>query len=612
MREYPHAPRRRLQPLLILGFCAALAACGGAPPRAGDTRTSGPDPVALPGEQPAEQPSYSQQLPPSAHSAVFRRAETALGNFDWMRAEMELADLEEPLSIDDRAYRRYLSARAAWLRGDTDGADELLAAPLPAGTAPALAVMTANFQRHMRQMSGDYLASARLGSRQLTQFPNHPQAGALKRSIWRDLERLPATSLAAANEADAPQWRAWLELAAISARGEDEGALRKDLQQWRERYPDHPAANPLPGGLDALLAPATQNDGRKKVALMLPLSGRLAPAAKAVRDGYLAAYYAARAAGDDGRELLVLDTHAAGGAVTSYRDAVQRGATMVVGPLSKQAVAELGNATERPVPILALNRAEQPLPPASTALVQMSLAPDDEIETLTQLAYGRGARRALVVRPAGDWGDKMEATLRDYWQALGGNFTTTATYASPEAYSDTIQQAFNLGASLQRARDVRSMLATNIEYTARRRQDFDAIFLLSSSPEEARSIKPLLAFHYAGAVPVYATSSIYSGIPDHRDQDLNGIILADLPWFLGASPRLRVAIAAGDTGSDSYARLNALGADAYLLQSRFGQLRAGPDALLRGNTGLLSMDPQLRILREPRAATFDGGELKSL
>ena len=111
-------------------------------------------------------------------------------------------------------------------------------------------------------------------------------------------------------------------------------------------------------------------------------------------------------------------------------------------------------------------------------------------------------------------------------------------------------------------------------------------------------------------VPVYAISSIYSGIPDARDRDLNGINLVETPWLLGANPELRVAIAAGDTGSDNYTRLNALGADAFLLQSRFSQLQAGPDALLRGNTGLLSMDPQLRIQRELSLATFDGGALE--
>ena len=80
--------------------------------------------------------------------------------------------------------------------------------------------------------------------------------------------------------------------------------------------------------------------------------------------------------------------------------------------------------------------------------------------------------------------------------------------------------------------------------------------------------------------------------------------------IVGSSPELRVAIAAGDTGSDSYTRLNALGADAFLLQSRFMQLQAGPDALVRGHTGLLTMDPQLQIRRDLPLATFDGGAIK--
>jgi hypothetical protein len=215
------------------------------------------------------------------------------------------------------------------------------------------------------------------------------------------------------------------------------------------------------------------------------------------------------------------------------------------------------------------------------------------------------------VRPAGDWGNKVQQALQTRWAALGGTVTNSVTYTSRDDYSNSVKSALGLPASEQRARDVRSMLATNIEFTARRRQDPDVVFLLSRNGAEARSIKPLLAFHYAGDLPVYATSSIYSGIPDARDRDLNGINLVEIPWLLGSNPGLRVAIAAGDTGSYHYTRLNALGADAFLLQSSFRQLQAGPDALLRGDTGLLSMDPQLRIHRELSLATFDGGALKS-
>ena len=246
---------------------------------------------------------------------------------------------------------------------------------------------------------------------------------------------------------------------------------------------------------------------------------------------------------------------------------------------------------------------------ASGAFVQLSLAAEDDARRIAELAYGRGARRALLVRPAGAWGNKVTQVLRQRWTELGGSIAANAAYSSQEDYSTQIKNALNLAESEERSREIRSMLATNIEFTARRRQDIDVVFLLSRSGAEARSIKPLLAFHYAGSLPVYSTSSIYSGLPDTRDKDLNGINLVDIPWLLGSNPALRVAITAGDTGSDNYTRLNALGADAFRLQSRLGQLQAGSRALVPGDTGILTLNSNQQILREPSLATFAGGKL---
>jgi outer membrane PBP1 activator LpoA protein len=403
------------------------------------------------------------------------------------------------------------------------------------------------------------------------------------------------------------QWFGWLELATL-ARNSTPGNSR-DLATWRANNPDHPAALDLPGGLGHLLT--GESAPLRKAAVLLPLSDRLAPAGKAVLDGYLAAYYAARDQGGAPSEILVVDLDRYESALSAYEDAIAQGAGLVVGPLSKASVGELGTLAERPVPILALNRAEQVLPASGSALVQMSLAPEDEAARVAEIAFGRGARSALIIRPAGSWGDKVDNALRERWSELGGRLAASTSYTGREDYSAAVKTGLDVDSSEQRARDIRAMLAANIEFTARRRQDLDAVFLLSRNGAEARSLMPLLAFHYAGSVPVYAMSTIYNGVPDSRDKDLNGINLVETPWLLGASPGLRVAIAAGGTGSDNYARLNALGADAYLLQSRFTQLQAGPDVLLRGNTGFISMDPQLRLHRELSLATFEGGAIRA-
>ena len=546
-------------------------------------------------------------LPPSEHSMAFNSAEQALARFDWMAASVALEDIpDETLTLNDSVYLAYLQARIAYARGLQAQALVQLEQLAYPGMNMALRYRTLNFRRHIIEMSGDNVASARLADQILRLAPQADSA-ALKRSIWRDLQRLDAGQLQAARAATTDmQWWNWLDLALITRADPAESAGA--LSTWRDANPQHPAAQPLPGGLDYLLQPGPPVD---KIALLLPLSGRLAAAGKAVRDGYLASYYNARPSGRADFEVLIIDLDSYASANIAYDDAHSQGANLVIGPLSKKAVAELGTRPDRPIPILALNRTGQVLPATGSPLVQMSLAPEDEAIRIAELAFGQGARSALVLRPAGNWGNKMEDALRTRWAALGGTVADSGSYASRDDYSNSIKTVLHITASEKRARDVRSMLATNIEFTARRRQDPDVIFLLSRSGAEARSIKPLLAFHYAGSLPVYAISSIYSGIPDPRDRDLNGIHLVETPWLLGSNPNVRVAIAAGDTGSDSYTRLNALGADAFLLQSRFSQLQAGPDALLRGDTGLLSMDPQLKIHRELSLATFDEGALRA-
>ena len=589
----------RLWPTLAL---ALLAACASPTP----VITPEPEPpVVVKDEADAEPATVAPlQMPSGRWDAEFSSAESSLARVDWMQAEQTLAAVKAPLNTDETARRDYLLARAAFLRGDEALVERLLEGIGDDGPATALLLQRDDLARQVASLAGRWLESARIGTGQLGLGADDTL---LQRQIWHDLNRVPVPELTdALAQADAGNWQGWLQLALLNATADSLGELQAGLQQWRREHSEHPAATALPGGLE-FLSEALQP--LQKVVLLLPLGGRLEPAARAVRDGYLAHYYAARARGDASHDVAVVDTDTFPSTVAAYQHAVANGADLVIGPLSKEGVTELGQFSPRPVPVLALNRVDEPVNQDVSALVQLSLAPEDDAERIAELAFGQGARRALVLRPAGSRGARLEDVLRQRWQALGGSIAATAGYSSPEAYSDQIKTALNLGASEQRAQDIRSMLATNIEFTARRRQDIDVVFLLADTPAEARSLKPLLAFHYAGTLPVYATSSIYSGLPDPRDRDLSGARLVELPWLLGSHPSLRVAIAAGGTGSDDFARLNALGADAWLLQSRFAQLQGGADTLIRGSTGLLRLDPGLRILREPQLATFDGSEL---
>jgi outer membrane PBP1 activator LpoA protein len=565
-----------------------------------------PPPVEAP--KPVTPERTSLTLPSTAYAAQFREADQLLTDNQWMAASEVMANIPpEEASDTDRVYLGYLQARIDYLRGKPDQALAQLDTLVYPGMNGGQRYRILNLQRHILEMQGHYLESARLGD-QVLRLATADDAPPLKRNIWRDLQRVGTAELkqAAATASDM-RWQGWLELALLTR-----APLAVQLQSlplWRQNNSQHPAARPLPGGLAYLI---NTPQAAQKVAVILPLSGRLAPAGRAVRDGYLASYYASRESGGPQYDILVLDQDSYGSASVAYDVALAQGANIVVGPLSKEAVAELGSRAERSIPVLALNRldAEDSVMQGSSAMVQFALAPEDEARDIAELAYGQGARSALVIRPQGEWGSKVAQALFERWQTLGGTIANSVTYSGREDYSASVKEALGLPASELRAQAIRDILATDVELNARRRQDIDAVFLLSSNGAEARSLKPLLAFHYAGSVPVYAISSIYSGTPDPRDRDLDGINFVETPWLLGASPELKGAIAAGKTGTDSYTRLNALGADAFLVQSQFGQLQAGADALFRGNTGLLSMNPQLQIQRELVLTTFDGGAIK--
>ena len=603
MRHTNSGQPSKLTQIAILALTVLLSGCAGSPQK----EEPQPEPTPPEQQQPAQKPEMSLDLPPSQFSNVLNSAEKSLAEFDWMQASITLQKMPSGgLTVNDDTYVSYLQARIEYIRGNQSQALSQLDQLDYRGINPALRYRILSFKYYILETQGDWLASAQLAD-QIMQGTRTYTAAAWKRNVWLNLERTDEQQLLAAqSNAIDPQWRAWLSLALISR--ETGGEKQRDLAQWRNVNSLHPAANPLPGGLDYLLASSTQNG---RVAIILPLSGALAPAGKAVLNGFLAARYADTAIGQKDNELFVMDVAKFPSASIAYEEALQEGAGIVVGPLSKPALADLATLAERPIPILALNRIDAAPLAAGSALVQLSLAPEDEAVSVAELAFGRGARKAIIITPDGDWGDKVEAALRKRWASLGGTVVSNTTYGTYDDYSRSVTSALSLDISEQRADDVRKIIGKNIESTPRRREDADVLFLLSRSDSEARAIKPLLAFHYAGNLPVYAISSIYSGVADASNQDLNGVHVVETPWVLGANLGLQTDLAAGDPKSGDYTRLSALGADAYLVQSNFLRLQSGADVLIRGNTGLLSMDPNLTIKRELSPAIFDAGALKA-
>jgi outer membrane PBP1 activator LpoA protein len=429
-----------------------------------------------------------------------------------------------------------------------------------------------------------------------------------RRAIWEMLSTLTATDLtnlrAGGMEGALSGWLDLLHV--IRANLTDVDALEAALAAWRLRHPAHDADGPF---LQSLLG-ELMKDIRypQQVALLLPLSGRLAVAGNAVREGFLAAHYARHGHGG-GPVLRIYDVGDGGPrAARVYVRAVDEGADLIVGPLDKQGIEMLGESLT--VPVLALNRTDTS--DTTEGLTQFGLAPEDEARQVAERAFADGLNKAVVIAPRSGWGDRIVNAFSQRLQELGGEVLADSRYRSGTSdFGGSLQHLLNIDASKERRNRLRRLLNRRVEFEPRRRQDVDFVFM-AALPRQARLIAPQLDFFQAGDLPLYATSHVYTGNVDKQaDQDMAGVVFCDLPWVLDEEHPPEIKTLLERLRPDEmkrYTRFFALGVDAHGLIPYLGYLRANPGAHYTGVTGELSMDAQGRIHRGLNWARFAKGE----
>ncbi len=563
----------------------------------------------------------SQSVSPAVETD-FRQTRQALESGEFVNARAYLQQLDfRQLSTSQQIEWLLLATETERRSGQLDSADALLQqlqgyrdqASDDQDTRISLA------QAQLYQLQGNYFAAARIRVFIAPVLPPRYQMDNHE-AIWENLTQMPYEDIDNLMSANAgTDLGTWLQLAELARRPdltlEDQISA---LKQWQQDNALHPAAQNLPGNLAYLNELAAQRPQR--VAVLLPLSGPLAKSGEAIRDGLMAGYYDALKRNQPTPDLVVIDSQQDASIDELYAQALLAGAQWVIGPVSKQEVQALEQRAMLSLPTLALNYGDlvptdhlgeaagldQPQPPAN--LFQFGLAPEDEAIQIADRAWQDGHRRALVMVPAGSWGERIFEAFRDHWEAQGGEISEIRFYKNENDYNPAISQLMNVDESNQRYKTMRQLLRQRTEFEPRRRQDADWLFLVAQ-PQQARLIKPAMAFNFAGSLPVYATSHVYSGQTDKRhDVDLNGISFCDLPWVLEKGALYQQVEQNAERGQGPYVRLYALGLDAYRLLPRLPQLQAFPQHQVGGMTGQLTLDGFRRVHRQTECARFRGGQ----
>ncbi|MDT3678466.1 MAG: penicillin-binding protein activator [Burkholderiaceae bacterium] len=265
-----------------------------------------------------------------------------------------------------------------------------------------------------------------------------------------------------------------------------------------------------------------------------------------------------------------------------YDELLQRGFSMVIGPLTRDAVALIADAGAPPVFTLALNQSEgHSLPPN---MLSLGLSIESEARQAASIAYDEAALvaprpRAALVQDDSPLGARSAAAFAERWRERGGDAFESIT-------------ATNTSSSSSRMRSRLSPLRADVHFVA-------------GQPVLAQAVRVALGPRAA----IYGTSRLNSGavlqqaagaLPI-RSPELDGVRLVDLPWRVQPDAPAVMAYPRPADMNLELQKLYALGIDAFrvarLLVDRApvidldgvtGRLRLSADGTMLTREGVLA------------------------
>ena len=387
----------------------------------------------------------------------------------------------------------------------------------------------------------------------------------------------------------------WLELSLLFPNRQSQ------IPAWSQGNPNHPAVRS--GFLqllrdDRFRTEISPMDETAPIAVLLPRDERYKTAVLAIYEGIRFAH-AANAKTRD-RELLLLDsgtdTEQFLGALNA---AIDRGASLIIGPLLREQIPAIEEFNRARPPILALNQ-----PPEDAFLPQgvisFALSPEQDARATAERMLLDGHQRAVVFHANDRNGKRGRDAFVHEYTLLGG--TVVGQSAFEPNQTDFSQQ-------LRRLLDVRS--PNDGPFIPEIRSDIDAIFI-SANARQLNLIVPQLDFFGADQLSRFSLGLTWAGRNNpEQDMDKNGTIIPTEPMLLsetrGPDDPMRQAYEQALI-TTKQPRLFAFGADALTAGTQLTAL--ADNQVIDGLTGRLTLSVNGVIERTPVFGQFIAGRVK--
>ena len=422
------------------------------------------------------------------------------------------------------------------------------------------------------------IAALRFDAERL-RYLNDNALNAVSRQILGELEELPERIL--------QDLRAGTGLLAGMAHAlllkrvpSEDGILR-----WLRKYRTHPLLRAGLQDYDFLTAVEPPKDF--DVTVLLPLSGDLGNAGRAIRDGMLFEYQRRRS--EFGVALRIIDTEKLSrDELTAIGQSTQ--SEFIIGPLQKDKVVALLESKPR-LPVLVLNHIKTDSPDLIAPAYSLSLAIEDDAKSaVDQIAREIQRPHVVILYTDSPLGLRAAEAVVEQLTFIGGS--SGGEFALDAKKPETaITQAFGVNDSENRRRELSKTLGLRLEHTPRIRQDMTAI-VVHTDPKKAQQIRPLMEFYYLDETPVYLIGAYRPDLVNIAE-DLRNSHLMVTPWDLGTNEKQVLAERANARGV--FGSLLAVGIDAMHMTMQLGF--GGPTSI-QGQTGYLSLGSNSMIHRQ--------------
>ncbi|MFT4926763.1 MAG: outer membrane PBP1 activator LpoA protein [Phenylobacterium sp.] len=432
--------------------------------------------------------------------------------------------------------------------------------------------------------------------------------GDIARTIWQQLNQLPDISLNTFEYEDYTNAKSWIQLVQLTRLyAGSPSKLQRHLQNWYELHPMHAAMSVLPESFQRSLA--IEPFAPKRIAVLLPFTGKFRKQAQAVRNGLLVANQ-----DKHNIELMFIDSELP---LTTVEQRLQsQQADFVIGPLLKEKVQALASSEVLAnLPTLFLNSAA----PADTVNQQhyfFGLNPEDEVKQAAIRMFKLGYRKPSIIAPRNATGKRLSAIFIDTWQTQRSSEQImqpeTSYFSDQKEMQIAVKNILDVEQSKQRIAKIKSLINKNLKTESRNRKDLDVVYVIGNNIQ-TKLIKPLIDVNtspFTTPLPVYATSRSHATGSDNSDKrDLKSLTFTEIPWLLDSERRYaRQRILFDQLWShqnESLKRLFALGYDSLFLIDRIAQLRVLNGLTEQGMSGLISIDANGFISRQHLWAQYD-------